>query len=191
MSNANDLDEKQRRFMGIVLFYPIVILILGILLNYFVLGVKPYVVSLPSIDGIRALVLAAVLLVINHTWIMTSTELVRVRFRLFATPEEWDSSGTNESDAPELGISELKRRHDTHQNSTENVVYYVFLSLIFVFSSPTAIAMQVWIIGFAVARLGYTYSYLTRNTDMRGLFMSLGLLAMYGIASNLLISIII
>jgi len=191
MSNSNDLDEKQRRFMGIVLLYPIVILLLGILLNYFVLGVKPYVVTLPSSDGIRALVIAAVLLVINHTWIMTSTELVRVRFKLFVTPEEWAASGTSENDAPESGRCELKRRHDTHQNTTENVVYYVFLSLIFVFSSPPVIAMQVWIIGFAGARLGYTYSYLTCNTDMRGLFMTLGLLAMYGMASNLLISIII
>ncbi len=191
MSITNALDKKQRRVMGIVLFYPIGILIVGLVLNYFLFGVNPYEVSLPSIEGAYSLIIAAILLVINHTWIMTSTELVRVRYRMYATPEEWESNGANESDAPAAGVGELKRRHDTHNNTTENVIYYVFLSLVFAFSSPASLAMQVWVIGFAAARLGYTYSYFTRNTGLRGLFMTLGLLAMYGMASNLMISVFI
>lgn len=191
MSNTDDLDKKQRRTMGIILFYPLGILLVGIVLNFFAVGVRPYVVSLPPIEGIRALVIATVLLVINHTWIMTSTELVRVRFRMFATPEEWAENNSSENDAPEPGIRDLKRRHDTHNNTTENTVYYILLSLIFALSSANVIAMQVWIIGFAIARLGYTYSYFTRNTGLRGVFMTLGLLAIYGMASNLMISIFI
>lgn len=191
MSNNNDLDKKQRRIMGIVLFYPFAILLVGVLVNFFALGINPYTVSLPPIEGIRALVIAAILLLINHTWLMTSTELVRVRFKMYATPEEWAENSSSENDAPELGVRELKRRHDTHNNTTENSVYYVLLSLLFVFSSSSVVAMQVWIIGFAIARLGYTYSYFTRNTSLRGLFMTLGLLAMYGMASNLMISIFI
>jgi len=120
---------------------------------------------------------------------MTSTELVRVRFKMYATPEEWAENSSSENDAPELGISELQQRHDTHNNTTENSVCYVLLSLIFAFSSSTVVAMQVWIIGYAIARLGYTYSYFTRNTGLRGLFMTLELLAMYGMASNLMTSI--
>ncbi len=189
MSRGYDLDKKQRRVMGIVLFYPIAILLVGIALNYFVLGVNAYVVSLPSVECIHALIIAAVLLLINHTWIMTSTELVRIRFKMYATPEEWSASGTHEEDAPEIGVRELKRRHDTHQNTTENVIYFVLLSLIFAISSPTVVAVQVWIIGFAIARLGYTYSFLAGKDNVRGLFMTLGLLAMYGMASNLVISI--
>ena len=191
MSTQNELNKKQRRVMGIVLFYPVGILIIGVALNYFVLGVNPYVVSLPSIEGIRSLIIAATLLVINHTWIMTSTELVRVRYKMYTTPEEWASNNANEDEASVEGLRALKRRHDTHNNTTENVVYYVLLSLILVVSSPTNIAIQVWVIGFAIARLGYTYSYFTRNTGMRGLFMTLGLLAMYGLVSNLVISIFI
>ncbi len=191
MPNNNELDKKQRRIMAIVMIYPIGILLVGIVLNLFLLGVNPYVISLPSDGNMHALVVAVVLLVINHTWIMTSTELVRVRFKMYSTPEEWAASGTSEKNTTALGVRELKRRHDTHHNTTENVVYYVLLSLIFVFSSPTAIAVQVWIIGFAIARLGYTYSYLTGKDNVRGLFMTLGLLAMYGMVSNLVIGIII
>ena len=191
MLNSNDLDKRQRRAMGIVLFYPFGIILVGVVLNVFVFGVEPYVASFPPIEGIRALVAAAVILVINHTWIMTSTELVRGRFKMYATPEEWAENASNENDAPELGIRELKRRHDAHNNTTENAVYYVLLSLLFAFSSSTIIALHVWIIGFAIARLGYTYSYFTRNTGLRGLFMTLGLLAMYGMASNLVISVFV
>lgn len=120
------------------------------------LGVNPYVASLPSPEGIHVLIFSAALLLINHTWIMTSTELVRVRYKMYATPEEWAESGSNESDVSESGVRDLKRRHDAHQNTTENVVYFVLLSLIFAFSSPAIVAMQVWLLGFAVARLGYT-----------------------------------
>ena len=191
MPSNSELNKQQRRTIAIVIIYPIGVLLVGVLLNLFVLGVNPYVISLPSDGCIYALVIAVVLLVINHTWIMTSTELIRVRFKMYSTPEEWAASGTSEKDAPELGVRELKRRHNTHHNTTENAVYYVLLSLIFAISSPTVIAAQVWIIGFAVARLGYTYSYITGKNNSRGLFMTLSLLAIYGMASNLLISIVI
>ena len=39
--------------------------------------------------------------------------------------------------------------------------------------------------------LGYTYSYLLGRTGLRGLFMSLSLLALYGIASYLAISLFV
>ena len=85
-----------------------------------------------------------------------------------------------------LSTEEMKR-----QNTTENVVYYVLLALIFVFSLPPTIVATVWLVGFAVARLGYTYSYLYGKDYARGLFMSLSLLAMYGLASYLVMSLII
>ena len=41
------------------------------------------------------------------------------------------------------------------------------------------------------ARLGYTYSYLAGKDSARALFMSLSLLAMYGLASYLLLSFVV
>ena len=69
-------------------------------------------------------------------------------------------------------------------------MYFTLLAGIFVLVSPPTLATQAWIIGFSVARLGYTYSYLAGNAGLRGLFMSLSLLAMYGMASYLAISVI-
>ena len=183
--------KRQKRTMSIVVIYRIVVILLSVALNIFVFEVHPFVVTLPSNELFQTLIIATVLLVLNHTWLMTATELTRVRFKMYSTPEEWLASGTNRGDATKKGISELERHHSTHQNTKENVVYYVLLALIFVFSSPPTIVATVWLVGFAVARLGYTYSYLYGKDNARGLFMSLSLLAMYGLASYLVMSLII
>lgn len=188
-----EVDEKksQNRTMAIVVTYPIAILIVGIVLNIFAFGVNPFATSFPSIELISALVLAAVLLIINHAWLMTATELTRVRFKMHSTPEEWAANGKQAEDAPSEGVRELKRHHDTHRNTTENIVYYILLVFLFILSSPPNIAAQVWIVGFAVARLGYTYSFLSGKDNARGLFMTLSLLPMFGMASYLVISLIV
>ncbi len=149
-------ERRKRRSMSIVRFYPISVLFISVLLNVFVFGVSPSVVALPSAACISSLVIAAVLLVINHTWLMTTTELTRVRFKMYATPEEWAASGISQKDVPDEGLRELERRHNSHRNTTENAIYFALLAFIFVLVSPTNLAAQVWIIGFAVARLGYT-----------------------------------
>ncbi len=185
MTNTDDA----QRTMTMVKVYPVGVLLVSVLLNYFAFGVNPVVVALPSVASIVALVISAALLIINHTWLMTTTELTRVRFGMYATPEEWTASRTNSQDAPEEGLRELERRHNAHRNTTENTVYFALLAGIFILISPTTLAAQIWLIGFGVARLGYTYSYLAGKDNARGLFMTLTLLAMFGIASYLVISL--
>lgn len=187
----NKLDEKQRRTMIIVIVYPVLVALIAVMLNFLAFGVNHFHAALPSNEIISSLIVSSILLVINHSWIMTATELTRVRYRLHATPEEWESSGTSKKDVSERAALEIERVHNTHRNSTENVVYFVLLSLILIFSSPTQLASVVWMIGFAIARLGYTYSYLAGNDNLRGIFMTLSLLGMYGIATYLVISLII
>lgn len=191
MSTDTDQEKKENRVVAMVIAYPFAILIVVIIINIFVFGVRPYVVAFPSIEIITALIIAAILLVVNHTWLMTTTELTRVRFKMYSTPEEWEASGTRSKDAPEEGVRELKRCHDTHHNTTENVIYYILLLLIFVFASPSIIAAQIWLVSFAVARLGYTYTFLSGKDNARGLFMTLSLLSMFGIGSYLALGLII
>jgi uncharacterized MAPEG superfamily protein len=189
----SEIDEKkvQKRLRAIVIAYPFVVLMIGAALNILVFGVKPFTAAFPSIQLISALVIAAVLLIINHAWLMTATELTRARFKMHSTPEEWAVSGKKYEDAPAEGVRELKRHHDTHLNTTENIVYYILLVLLFVFASPSLITGQIWIVSFAIARLGYTYSFLSGKDNARGLFMTLSLLPMFGMASYLVVSLAI
>jgi uncharacterized MAPEG superfamily protein len=191
VNTESDEKKVQKRARAIVIAYPFVVLMIGTGLNIFAFGVKPFTAAFPSTQLISALVIAAVLLIINHAWLMTATELTRARFRMHSTPEEWVASGNKHEDAPAEGVRELKRHHDTHLNTTENIVYYILLVLLFVFASPPLIAGQIWIVSFAIARLGYSYSFLSGKDNARGLFMTLSLLPMFGMASYLVVSLAI
>ena len=148
----------------IVTVYPFVILILSLVVNYFAFGVSPLLVSLPSTQIVGLLVIAAVLLVVNHSWLMTTTELTRARFNMHATPEEWEASAALLEHVSEEGWRELERRHNAHRNATENMIYFAVLAGIFVLVSPPALAAAAWIIG---------------------------LLALYGMASYLVVSLVL
>jgi uncharacterized membrane protein YecN with MAPEG domain len=113
------------------------------------------------------------------------TELTRHRYKVFASPEEWLTKGCKKTDVSEEGNFEIERCLNTHRNTTENIVYYILFVFIFAFASPSQTAAWVWILIFPFSRLAYTYSYFTGNDNLRGVFMSLTLLSVYGMASYL------
>jgi uncharacterized MAPEG superfamily protein len=186
----NEEAARKQRTRWIVISYPIVVLLISGLINLLVLDVNPMVVATPSKDCIVALTITAALLVFNHTWLMTSTELTRVRYTMFATPEDQAASGVDDGEASEQGVKALERRYNAHRNTTENTAIFCLLAPVFVLISPAVLAVYVWIVAFGIARIGYTWSYLAGNVQARGLFMSLGLLATYGMASYLVISLL-
>lgn len=185
----NETNRMQRARL-IVGGYPIVIALIGAALNLYLFGVNPLVLAMPSQECFTALATAAILLAVNHSWLMTTTELTRVQFGMFATPEEWLASGKRRGDVVPQGEIELERQHNAHRNTTENAVYFVLLSLLFALTSPPSLAVNVWIVGFALARLGYTHAYLSGKDGLRGLFMTASLLALYGLASYLGLSVL-
>jgi len=190
MTSSTEEKINLPKIYTILLAYPIVLLLIGFLLNHFLFKITPYVIALPSEEHISAFVIATVLLTINHTWIMTATEIVRAKFKIHSTPEEWERSGCIEDQVLVEGVKELKRCHDTHLNTTENSVYFGLLAIPFIFVSPPTLVTFIWLVGYGVARLGYTYSFLYGKDGARGLFMSLGLLAIYGMASYLAVCLL-
>lgn len=185
-----DLDQKQSKGMKMVIAYPFGVLALAIVLNLFVLEINTFKVGLPASQVVIALAVAGILLSVNHTWLMTATEITRVKYKMYATPEEWAASGTSLKDIPEAAIHELERTHNAHRNTTENTVYFLMLLIPFVLSTPSNLAAYIWLIGFSVARLGYTLSYLKGSDNFRGVFMTLGLISAYGIACYLVFSLL-
>ena len=135
MSNDVEMTQHQRRTMLMVKGYPVAVLLISIGTNIFVFGIGQIDVSMPSTECIGALVIATFLLVVNHTWLMTTTELTRVRFGMFATPEERAKSGGRPEDVSNEGLQELERRHNAHRNTTENTIYFILVAGIFVFVS--------------------------------------------------------
>ncbi len=183
-----ELDEKQKRGIRIVVAYPFVLLVMSILVNLLLLDIAAFKAGVPTEKHLWAIAIAGIAFAVNHSWLMTATEITRARYRMHATPEEWKASGTRLQDVPEPALRELERNHNAHRNANENTGYFVALLIPFVLVSPPVATTYVWLIGFALSRLGYTYGYLRGNDTVRSVFMTLGLLAMYGVASYLVLS---
>jgi len=180
--------EQKKNPGWIIKIYPFALLLISIIINL-LLGVTSIETAVPSLEIIKILSISAVLLTINHSWIMTATELTRLRFKIFATPEEWKQSGKSKDSITDEGQFEIERHLNTHRNTTENIVYYIFLAVIFSFVSPDIVTASIWLLMFPISRFGYTYCYFSGNDNMRGIFMSLTLLSVYGISSFLVLSI--
>jgi uncharacterized membrane protein YecN with MAPEG domain len=183
--------KRIRKFSFIIQAYPIVLILISLGLNVYVFGVQPVAVAQPSFVVVFALAVSALLLVFNHTWLMTATELTRLRYNMYASHEEWGENDARKEDVAASGWIELDRHHSAHRNATENTVTFVLVALVFAAISPSVLAAEVWFVGFAVARLGYTYSALRGKSGLRGIFMSLSLLALYGLAGQLLMSFLL
>lgn len=187
------MDEKKliQKFTLIIIGYPVALIIIGLLLNLFTFGVEPMQMALPSRNLFVTLIISSILLLINHSWLMTTTELTRLNYKMYASPEEWDEAGARKEDVSNDGWVELDRRHNAHRNATENTVYFGLLALMICFVTPVEFAAQIWITGFAIGRLGYTFSALGGNAGLRGIFMSISLLSLYGLAGYLGLSLIV
>lgn len=186
---SDETTAKQRKFSRIIVAYPFALIALAFGLNLFAFGVQPAAPSLPTHAHLAALSVSISLLLANHIWLMTSTELTRLRHNLHATPEEWQAAGTNEREASDTGRSELKRRHNAHTNATENTVYFALLALPSILISASSLVIWVWFLAFAVGRLGHAFSYLTGKDGLRGLFMTVSLTALFGMASYLAVAL--
>ncbi|BFM13086.1 hypothetical protein R50072_32390 [Simiduia litorea] len=186
-TNQNATQESPNGSGWIIKIYPFGVLLLSVVLC-FTFGVEPSHAALPSQELLRILTVAAVILVLNHSWIMTATELTRHKYKVYASPEEWKTHGVKKTDVSDEGMLEIERHLNTHRNTTENSLYYIFLAFIFSLTSPSLLAAWVWLLLFPIARLGYTYSYFAGNDNLRGVFMSLTLLSSFGMASYLILS---
>ncbi len=186
-----DEARRKQKFTRIIIAYPFALILLAVLGNLLLFGVTPAEIALPSFAIVASATLSAILLLANHTLLMTSTELTRLRYNMHATPEEREASGHAQDDVSQKGIEELKRHHSAHTNATENIVYFSVLALLISVVSPVNLAAQFWIIGFAAGRLGHSASYLIGRDGLRGIFMSVSLLSLYGLASYLTICLFI
>lgn len=182
---------RLRRFTLILHTYPIALILVALGLNMFVFGVTPAIIAAPDPAVVQALVAAGVLLALNHTWLMTATELVRLNYNMHASPEEWAAADQRRQDVAPEGWIALERHHNAHRNATENIAPFVVLVLPMVLVSPARWAAVVWIAGFGVARLGYTYAALRGKTGLRGACMSFALLALYGLATYLALALVV
>jgi hypothetical protein len=165
-----DNPKRIQKFTLIILAYPVALVLIGVGLNVFAFGIDQPIAAHPSAQVVYALAIAAVLLILNHTWLMTATELTRLNHSIYASHEEWAENDARKEDVARRGWIEPDRHHNADRKATENTVPFVFLASVVSMISPPVLVSQIWIIGFTIARLGYTFSALRGKSGLRGFF---------------------
>ncbi|GHE89549.1 hypothetical protein GCM10016455_07290 [Aliiroseovarius zhejiangensis] len=117
----SDSAARIRKLTRIIVVYPIGLIVISMVVNL-VLGVEPLTVALPSVGVMAALVVANALLLLNHTWLMTWSELTRLHHGIYASPKEYAEANARKEDVPALGWRALERHHNAHRNATENTM---------------------------------------------------------------------
>lgn len=176
--------KRQKMARRFILAYPfgLILIALGVTLLAATNGPTALQVALPQPLHLQLFSLASVLLLANHIWLMTTTELLRLKHGLQATPEEYAARGLDPTAVSAEAQTELTRRHNAHRNATENTVYFAVLAIPFLLLSPPVWLTALWMLGFGLGRLGHAGAFLTGRAGWRGLFMSLSLTALFGLA---------
>lgn len=176
--------KRQRMARRFILVYPFGLFLIAMAVTGLATTNGPIAaeIALPQRPHLHLLSLAGVLLLANHVWLMTATELLRLKHGLQATPEEYAARGLDPAAVSPEAQTELTRHHNAHRNATENTVYFAFLALPFLLLSPPFWLTALWMAGFGLGRLGHAGAFLTGRAGWRGLFMSLSLTALFGLA---------
>ncbi|MGH1412099.1 MAG: MAPEG family protein [Pelagimonas sp.] len=184
-----DLDARKKKFRTIIIVYPFALIGIAAIINTIAFGVTPISPALPSESVVTAAIISAVILLATHSWLMTRTELTRLRYDLYSTPEEWAARGRDPKKASQFGLSELARHHNAHRNMTENTVHFAVLAGLLSIVSPSQWAAELWFLGFALGRLAHGFCFVTGNDGARGIAMSVSLMSLYGMATYLLLAL--
>ena len=91
-------DSRRQGVSKIVIAYPFGVLAIALAINLLCFEISGFEASIPGQLSLSAFALAAIVFCLNHSWLMTATELTRVRYHMYATPEEWKANGTSIDD---------------------------------------------------------------------------------------------
>src|SRR5262245_35333988 len=107
--------------------------------------------------AVRVFAVVYLLLALKIAAVGTYTSVLRLRRRVFATPEDYRLQGL----APrETRDEEIERVRRAHQNDLENILPFFVVGFVFLMTRPTLLAAQIYGIGYLIARILHSVFYI-------------------------------
>lgn len=135
--------------------------------------------ELLSDPNFRTLIQVDVFLVL---WLMSMsnyTSAIRLRKKVYATPEDYAFNRMQPTSAPDDAVERSRR---LHQNHLENVVPFLVLSVLYAFTRPAHATLAGLLWGFFAARVLYTVFYVRAMQPYRTIAYTIGALIMFAVA---------
>jgi len=116
--------------------------------------------------GVTYLILVVKMIVVGY-----ATSAYRIRYKHFATPEDYRLQGLK----PKAGVNEdVERARRAHRNDLENILPYFGVGLLYAFSNPSLGMARLYFIGFALARILHSVFYLLEMQPWRTVAWGIG-----------------
>jgi uncharacterized MAPEG superfamily protein len=146
-------------------------------------GIVAVLLALPVV---RLFAICYLLLVAKMVAVGFATSFLRIRRRVFATPEDYALRGGTPPSVPDEDIERIRR---AHRNDLENILPFFAVGFFYALTGPPMIAARIYFIGFLVARVLHSIFYVRGMQPWRTLAFTVGMVLMLGLLVNTLVRI--
>ena len=106
--------------------------------------------------AIRAWALASAVLALKTMAIGTYTSAIRIRKRVYISPEDYELQGHTPAAGPDPDVERARR---IHQNDLENHLPFALVGLVYALTGPSSLAVWLCFAGFPIARILHSIAY--------------------------------
>ena len=137
--------------------------------------------------AVRLWAVTALVLVVKMVAVGFVTSTLRIRRRVFATPEDYALQNM----AP-IGVAdeEVERARRAHRNDLENILPFLVVGFIYALTGPSQTAAAIYFIGFLVARTLHTIFYMRAAQPHRTVAFGAGMVLMLAMLVTTLVRLL-
>jgi len=133
--------------------------------------------------AVHLFALVAVLLVIKMMLVGGYTSVLRIRRRVYATPEDYRLQGL----APRETVDdEVERVRRAHRNDLENILPFLVVGFLYALTGPSLLAARVYFLGFLAARVLHSVFYIGGMQPHRTIAFGIGAVLLFAMAVSTL-----
>jgi glutathione S-transferase len=106
--------------------------------------------------AIRAWAAASVVLALKTMAVGTYTSTLRIRKRVYISPEDYEMQGHTPAAAADADVERARR---IHQNDLENHLPFALVGLVYALTGPSSLGLWLCFAGFPLARILHSIAY--------------------------------
>ena len=121
--------------------------------------------------ALRLFAIVSLILVLKMAAVGVYTSTLRIGRKVFATPEDYALQGMQAKAVSDPDIERIRR---AHQNDLENILPFFVVGFFFALTHPPLLAAEIFFIGFALARILHSVSYIRSMQPHRTIAFTAG-----------------
>jgi len=141
-----------------------------------------------SAENLRLLVIVDMLLVWKMLVVANYTALLRIRRKVYATPEDYAINRMQPTQHQSDETIERARR--AHRNDLENILPFIAVSALFAATAPAHAVLAGYLWAFLGLRVLYSVFYLRSLQPHRTIAFTLGALVLFGMSVHALLRVV-